>query len=159
MNRQFSFDGSARSSRRVVLLDVERPHANELTLFVVRIADDYLEASCSIESLGGDSGFDLDSELQTRSGVSTTQHIRLSKLFVDLGSGALWEGHRRWRSLAGELEVSLAVDDFGHVDVTFQISPRPWEPTWSATCTLRYNLGDLARLGTELGQWFDESTR
>lgn len=159
MAEPFSLNGSEPSSRKVAFSEVERPHGDELTFFVVHIVGERLDASCSIESLGGDSGFDVESEQSTPGGGSTMEPLRLSKLLVDLGSGPLWSGERCWRSLAGELEVALSVDDLGHVDVRVQISPRPWNPPWSASCTLRYSLGDLSRRGSDLGHWFDEAIK
>jgi hypothetical protein len=146
------FSGSEPSGRTVTFSHLEQPHGDSLTWLRVDLAGEGLAAACSTESLDGDDGLDLDSE--TKSGEGTrVESVRLSHLFVELGSGARWEGDRRWRSLGGELAIDLAVDRTGHVDVTFRLAPRPWEATWSASVVLRYALGDLISAGHDLDRW------
>lgn len=152
------FSGSDPSGRTVTFSDLEHPHGDPLTWFRVELAGEGLTAACSTESIDGDDGLDLDSE--TRSGEGTrTESIRLSRLFVELGSGTRWEGDRRWRSLGGELAIDLVVDRTGHVDVTFRLAPQPWETTWTASIALRYTLGDLISAGHMLDKWVQAQMR
>ena len=154
MTQPFVFVGSDPSGRAVTLADVQRPHGDELTLFRVQIEADGVSASCGVESLGGDHGFLVDPEdTTTELGAST----RLSELLSALGTGPLWAGERHWRSLGGELQLRMTVDALGHVDVLFEVGPQPWRPTWSASCVLRYDLGDLAETGRQLAEWFRQS--
>ena len=78
----------------------------------------------------------------------------MSQLLNTLGRGPAWDGARSWQSLGGELRVEFRTDPFGHVAIRFVIAPKPWTPTWSASCVFEYDLGDLTRLAGELSEWF-----
>lgn len=149
---EFVFSGSAPSGRSVVFSGVEGPDQDEYTPFRVQLSADGISATCSVESARGDYGYWVDPAGDLR----LDDHIHLSALLKKLGSGPLWDDQPEWRSLSGELRVAFSVDDFGHTDVRFQIVRNPWQQTWSASCTLRYDLGELAMVGDDLGSWFRE---
>jgi hypothetical protein len=152
------FSGSDPSDRVVTFSSLDQPHGDELTWVQVRLDGDGLTAVCAAELLDGDEGLDVDSERPVNGGT-TSDALRLSHLLIQLGSGPLWEGSRRWRSLGGELTVELVVDRTGHVDVEFRLAPRPWEPTWAASAVIRYTLGDLTAVGRALEGWVDTQMR
>jgi Family of unknown function (DUF6228) len=158
MGEGFVFSGSPPLDRSVTFSSLVRPHGDALTWLRVQIAGDGLVASCSIESLDGDLGLDPDSEA-TPTGVTQVEMGRLSQMLVELGSGPLWDGPRRWRTLHGELTVELVVDRTGHVDINFLLAPMPWQTTWTTSCALQYVLGDLVSTGHELRTWIDAQLR
>lgn len=152
MSNDFVFRGSDTTNRTVTFSDATRPHNDALTLLLVSINADGLTAEQSIELIG-DSG--AIENLPIGHCPPNTEDIGLGALFVGLSAGELWSGSIEWRSLAGELLVALTTNDVGHVEVEFKIQPTPWQSTWSASCTVVDNLGDLARVGNDLGSWFE----
>ncbi|HWJ64830.1 MAG TPA: hypothetical protein VNS19_22845 [Acidimicrobiales bacterium] len=112
----FTFSGSDPSGAQVTLSELDQPHADELTWLRVEIGGEKLQAACSTMSLHGDDGLDLNSEAPSGTGT-TIDSICLGPLMVALGSGPLWDGPRRWRTIGGELGVEFTVDRTGHVDV------------------------------------------
>lgn len=112
----------------------ERPHGDELTFFGVRIAGPGLEAQTSVESIGGD---------------------ELGDFLRSLGGEARpWDGEKLWQSLAREVTVAATCDVHGHVSLAVTISPRPWEPSWSATARVEYTLGELIEVASDVDYWF-----
>ena len=151
--------GDPAEARTVTFSAVERPHGDALTFFLVEIDAAGLTASCSIESLDGDEGYDADAT-ESEGVVERRQLARLSDFLRQLGQDEPWDGKRAWKSLTGELTVSASVDRRGHVLLDFEIAPRPWKPTWLARASLHYDLGDLVGLGNQLHNWFiDQITR
>lgn len=96
----FVFSGSDPSDRAVTFSSLDQPHGDALTWVQVRLDGEGLTAACSAELLDGDEGLDVDSEKPTNGGTAT-EALRLSHLLIQLGSGPLWDGSRRWRSLGG----------------------------------------------------------
>lgn len=152
MSNDFVFQGSDTTNRTVTFSDATRPHKDALTLLVVSINTDGLTAEQSVELIG-DSG--AIENLPIGHSPPNTEDLGLGALFVGLSAGELWSGSIEWRSLAGELLVAITTNDVGHVEVEFKIQPTPWQSTWLASCTLAYDLGDLSRVGKDLGSWFE----
>lgn len=112
----------------------ERPHGDELTFFQAAVAGDGLSAATAVESIHGDD---------------------LAGFLRDLGQAPqAWNGERQWQTIARELSASAACDSHGHVTLAVTVRPRPWEPTWWATVTLEYDLGDLIQVASEVEAWF-----
>ena len=153
MRSKLVLRGDPAEARTVTFSALERPHGDALTLFLVEIVAAGLTASCSIESLNGDEGYDADAT-QSEGAVERRQLARLSDFLRELGNGEPWDGKRVWKSLTGELTVRASVDHRGHVLLDFEIAPRPWEPTWLARTSLHYDLGDLVGLSKQLHDWF-----
>lgn len=148
----FVFSGSKPSVQSVTFSDVECPNQDEFTPFQVQLRADGISATCSVSSVKGDHGFLVDPAGE----LSLGDHMQLSALLKKLGSGPLWEDQPEWWSYNGELRVAFNVDDLGHTEVRLQIVRKPWQQMWAASCTLRYDLGELVILGDDLGTWFRE---
>lgn len=155
VNNDFVFRGSDPAGRTVTFSDLDHPHGDGLTLFVVSIEAEEVTARCPIESISGDSG--LCQAPITKTPSADQEGIQLSALLIELSNRTPWEGTYKWKSFASELTVTLTTDPLGHVSILLKVQPTPWQPTWSASCTLTYNLGDLAQLGKDLGAWFRNS--
>lgn len=139
---------------QVRFVDWTRPHDDALTFVGVELHGPGLAASCSVESLDGDSGF-LEPPVRRGEDSAAYDSKSLSEYLRELSqSPQEWEGHRAWRSLGNELKVSATCDPRGHVALTFTIQPRPWQPTWAASVSLQYPLGDLDRIASEMEAWF-----
>lgn len=132
----------------------ERPHSDELTLFAVTIHAHGLDAAATVESLSGDFGVRPDVQTQ-RGEVTEFDGAHLSGFLRELGQVSKpWEGARHWRSLADELRIEATCDSLGHVTLVVTLTPRPWAPSWSASATFTYALGDLLRLADGMESWF-----
>ncbi len=152
MSPPFVFEELGTPSRSITFESIERPHDDALTFLLVTIEAHGLSASSSVETLDGDAGVDLDSERPTASG-STSDLSHLSAFLESLAGGPLWQGQRQWGSPGNELVVAVGVDALGHVSLEFTLAPQPWQPTWSASCTVGLTLGDLQSTASELRHW------
>jgi len=67
-----------------------------------------------------------------------------------------WSGERRWKSVEGELSVSLETDGLGHitmsVSVADELGDRP-DP-WCLQTTLTLEAGQLARVARDAERFF-----
>jgi Family of unknown function (DUF6228) len=150
-----AFELGTNEAVRVRFISQERPHGDELTFVMVEICGRGLDSRMAVESLSGDHGARADL-VASHGDVISFEDIRLSDFLIDLStSPRAWDGSRVWRSLGNELRVNATCDSLGHVTLTVTLQPRPWKPTWAATATLQYHLGDLNELGRKLGAWFD----
>jgi len=131
----------------------EQPHGDELTFFEVHLVAEGLNAGIVAESLSGDWGVRELPE-QSEGDVTRFEDISLSGFLRELGGAMPWDGFKRWRSLADELSFGASCDLSGHVTLVAAIRPRPWEPTWEASATFMYALGDLPSVADALELWF-----
>lgn len=112
--------------------ELEYPHDDALALYRVALSGDGLRASGSVEAIGDD---------------GLAEFLRMISVSLP------WEGQRTWRALTA-LEVSAVVNDRGNVSTVFRLDSRAWDPPWSASCRLDFDLGDFAALSTEVREWF-----
>lgn len=54
-----------------------------------------------------------------------------------------WSGERAWRSLEHELRVNARHD--GHVHLRWEVSHRPWDPSWTFSITTHHGAGEDVR--------------